>query len=108
MEAFLVPDDLDGDTLTGTMVTTTQDLAERALPKRIGDFISEGQMVMGHNLIVTTLVVIAVIVCGGLRCSLFLVTSCSDEVYRLIVENFLLLVGGKILHLVAFQDGSGR
>ena len=65
-------------------------------------------MIMGNNLVIATLVVITVIVCGVLRCRAFLVTSCPDEVYRLIVQNFLLLVGGKVLSLATLQDGCKR
>lgn len=62
-------------------------------------------MVMGNNLVITAFIVIAVIICRVLRCSLFLVTPCPDEVDCLIVEDFLPLVGGKVLGLTAPQNG---
>jgi hypothetical protein len=101
VETFLVPDDLDSDRLASTMVTTTQDLAEGTLPKCVHHLVSECQMIMGNNLIIAAFVVIAVIVYIILRCSLLLFTSRSDEVYHLIVEDFPLLVGGKVLGLAA-------
>ena len=41
MEALLVADDLDSDGLTGTMITTAQNLAEGAFPKCVRDLIPE-------------------------------------------------------------------
>jgi len=65
-------------------------------------------MVMGNNLIITTFIVVTVIVCGVLRRCLLLVTSCPNEVYRLVVKDFLLLVGGKVLCLTTLQNGYKR
>jgi hypothetical protein len=62
-------------------------------------------MVMGNNLVITAFIVIAMIVSRVLRCSLFLVTSCPDEVYRLIVEDLFPLVGGKVLGFTTPQHG---
>ena len=62
-------------------------------------------MVMGNNLVIAALIVIAVIVGRVLWCSLLLVTSCPEEVNCLIVENFLPLVGGKVLGFTAPQNG---
>ena len=41
METFLVADDLDSDGLTSAVITTAQDLAEGAFPKRVRDLIAE-------------------------------------------------------------------
>jgi len=51
---------------------------------------------MGNDLVITTLIVVTVIVSGVLRCRLLLVTPCSDEVDRLVVQYFLLLVGREV------------
>ena len=51
---------------------------------------------MGDDLVITALVVVTVIVSGVLWCGLLLVTSCPDEVDRLVIQYFLLLVGGEV------------
>ena len=61
-------------------------------------------MVMGNDLVIATLVVVTIIVRGVLRCRLFLVTSGPNEVDRLVVQYFLLLVGGEVQGLAALQD----
>ena len=99
VETFLVPDDLYSDRLASTMVATAQDLAKGTLPKCVHHLVSECQMIMGNNLIIAAFVVIAVIVYGILRCSLLFFASRSDEVYHLIVKDFPLFVGGKVLGL---------
>ena len=63
---------------------------------------------MGNNLVIATLVVVTVVVCGVLRRCPLLVTSCPDEVHRLIVEDFLPLVRGKVLDLTTLQNGYKR
>ena len=50
-------------------------------------------MVMGNNLVIAALIIITIIVGGILRRCTLLVTSCPDKVYRLVVKDFLLLVG---------------
>jgi len=80
METFLVADDLHSDRLTGTVITTAQDLAEGTFPKCVRDLISERQMVMGNDLVITALIVVTIIVSGVLRRRLLLVTSCPNEV----------------------------
>lgn len=108
METFLVAYDLDSDRLAGTVVTTAKNLTKGTLPKRVYNLISERQVVMGNNLVITTFIVVTIIICGVLWCCLLLVTSCPDEVHRLIVEYFLLLVRGKILGLTTLQNGYKR
>ena len=53
-------------------------------------------MVMGNDLVIATLIVVTVVVSGIIRCCLLLVTSCPDEVDRLVVQYFLLLVWGEV------------
>ena len=63
---------------------------------------------MGNKLVIATFIVVTVIICSVLRCCLLLVTSCPNEVYGLVVKDFLLLVGGKVLGLTTLQDGYKR
>jgi len=108
MKTLLVAYDLDSDRLASAMITTAQDLTKRTFSKRVRNFISERQMVMGNNLVITAFIVVTVIICGVLRRCLLLAASCANEVYCLVVKDFLPLVGGKVLGLTTLQDGYKR
>lgn len=62
MEALLVPDDLNRYELTCLVVVTFQSLTETTLAKELKYFISVSQMVLEHNLVVSPVVIIAIVV----------------------------------------------
>jgi len=103
MEALFIPDDLDGDGLSRAMVPTMEDLTKGAFAKSVNDFVSECQMVMVDNLIIASVVVIAIIVRRIVQSRKILLATCTDVIYVLIVKNFLSFIVAQILVLIAFE-----
>lgn len=62
MEPLLVPDDLHRHRASGTMISTLQNLTERSLPEQSDDLVSIGEMIVFHNEVISSLVVVSVVV----------------------------------------------
>jgi hypothetical protein len=105
MEPFLVSDDLNGNRFTSTVISTVQNLTKGSLPERINHFVSIGQVIAIDDKIVAPIIIIAVIVCGIVTSSKFLVTPGPDVVHSRKLENFFAFIIGEVDSLTAFQHG---
>lgn len=105
MEPFLVPDDLYRHRLPGRVIPAVQDLAERAFPKGIYDFVTVCQVVVIDHQVIATVVVVRVVVRSDLQCSLSLVATSASVIHSRELENLFTLILRKILCLTALQNG---
>lgn len=58
METLLVPDDLDGNVLARLVVVAFGDLTKRTLAEHVQDLVTVHQMVVVHNQVVSTFIII--------------------------------------------------
>ena len=65
MEPLLVPNNLYCNRLSCRMVSTAQYLAERTFPKAVQYFVTVTKMVTLDDKIITTVIVVAVVICGS-------------------------------------------
>jgi len=104
MEPFLVTDDLHGNRFACAVIPAVKNLPKGALPKCANNLVAVCKMIIHDDLIITSLIVVAVVVgrvVGG--CHLLLALG-TNAINRGIVEDLLALVLGQVLRLTAFQD----
>ena len=94
MEPLFVTDDLDGNNATIFVDLTSDDLSKRTLTKYVNNLVPIGEVVAKHNIVITTLVVVAVVA------RLIFVTAQrrdrSNDLFRILctgeVDSFLVVV----------------
>lgn len=86
------------------MIAAVEYLAEGTFTKRVDDFVSEGQVIMHDDLIISTLVVVAVVISRIVQRSRVLRALATNIVHAWVIQNFLALKLGKVLCLVALED----
>jgi hypothetical protein len=94
VEALLVANDLDRNKLACGMIAASEHLAKRAFSEGTNYLITEREVIVIDNQIITTVIVIAIVVCRVVRSRWLLVTALAIEVYFLVVKDFLSLVLG--------------
>ncbi len=104
MEPFLVSDDLNGHRFTSTVISTMQNLTKRSLPERVNHFVPIGQVIVIDDKVVTSIIIIAVVICRIVTSSRLLVTPGPDVVHTRKLKNLFAFVIGEIDCLTAFQD----
>lgn len=67
METLLVPDNLDGNVLACLVVVALGDLTKRTLAEHVQDLITVHQMVVVHNQVVSTFIIITYTFLNGKR-----------------------------------------
>ena len=104
MKSLLVPNDLNRNRRSRSMVSTAQYLTERSLSKAVQDFVTIGKMVMIDHEIVTAVVVVAVIVRRFFWVRGFLRATGPDVVDGRVIKNFLTFVFRQVLTLATLED----
>lgn len=59
MESFLISDDLHSNQNPSLVINTAYHLTKTALPQKVDDFISIGEMIAFNDVIVTSIVIVA-------------------------------------------------
>ena len=93
VEPLFVADDLDSNDTTIPVIHTSHNLTERSLAEHVNNFISIGKVVAKHDVVVATLIVVAVIArfilvdtgYRGDRPDNFLRIFCTSEVNAILV-----------------------
>lgn len=104
VESFLVPDYLNCEGLSGTMIPTVQYLTKRALPQGVDNLVPVRKMVVINDKIVASVVVIPVIVGRVVQHRGLLLASGTNTVYSREIEDFFAFIFGEELILRAFED----
>jgi hypothetical protein len=68
MKSLLVSDDLDGDLFICLVVTAFKGLSKAALAQEIENLIPVDQVILQHNLVVTSVIIVTIIVLKLRRC----------------------------------------
>lgn len=105
VKSLLVPNDLNRDRRSRSMISTAQHLTERPLSQAVHDFVAVGEMVAIDYEIVAAVVVVAVVVRRSFWVRKFLFATGPDVVHGGIVKNFLALVFRQVLTLATLKDG---
>ena len=96
MESLLIPDDLDRDRTSRTMISTLQNLTKRPFPQQSDDLVSIREMIVLDNEVISSLVVVAVVVGRFLPRRSLLGGVLADVVDGRVVDDFF-----------AFEVGEG-
>ena len=104
MKSLLVPNYLNRNRRSRSMISTAQHLTEGSLSKAVQDFVTVGKMVMIDHKIVAAVVVIAEIVGRFFWVRGFLRATGPDVVDGRVIKNFLTLVFRQVLTLATLKD----
>lgn len=105
VKPLLVPNNLNCDRRSRSMISAAQHLTKRPLPQTVHDFVTVGKMVTIDHEIVAALVVVAEVVRRPVWVREFLFATGPDVVHRWVVKNFLALVFRQVLTLATLKDG---
>lgn len=100
LELLLVSNDLDSDNFLGLVVEALQGLTKAALAEEVNDFEPEGDLVLEHYVVVSSLVVIPEVEGVGLGALDFFCFE-AQEKDLLVVEDLALFILGQAL---SFQE----
>jgi hypothetical protein len=104
MESLFVPNNLYCNRPSCSVISAAQHLAERTLPEAVHDLITITEMVTIDDEIVTTVIIIAVVVCRFLRMGRFLLATSTNIIYRRIIKNLSSFILREMLSLAALQS----
>ena len=105
VKPLLVPNDLNSDRRSRSMISAAQHLTEGSLSQTVHNFVAVGKMVTIDHEIVTAVVVVAVIVRRSFWVRKFLLATSPNVVHRRVIKNFLALEFGQVLTLAALKNG---
>ena len=103
MESLLVPNNLNCDRTSRSMISAAQYLTEGTLPETVHDFVTVTKLVPVHDKIVAAIIVIAVVVRRFVRVGRLLLATSPDVIHRRIIKNLLPLILGQMLSLAALE-----
>lgn len=81
MKTLLVPNNLYCNRLSCCMVSATQYLAKRTLPKAAHDFVTVAEVVMVDDKIIAAVIIVAVVVRQSLGMGLLLLATSSNVIH---------------------------
>ena len=95
MESLLVPNDLDRNHLTRTMISTLQHLAKRSFSQNVDDLVTIANVVVRNEQVVASIVVVSKVVCSIALAGGKLRDILTGEIDLLVICDFDFLVLGE-------------
>lgn len=95
MKSLLVPNDLDRDHLTCTVISTLQHLSKRSFPQNVNDLVTIANVVVRDEQVVASIVVVSEVVCSIVFAGGKLRNILTGEIDLLVTCDFDFLVLGE-------------